>query len=48
MRRLVLGQDVLYNEHIATSASGQTQILFVDATALTVGPNSNMVIDQFV
>jgi trimeric autotransporter adhesin len=44
----VLGQDVLFNERIATSAVGQTQILFVDASTLTVGPNANMVIDQFV
>jgi hypothetical protein len=47
-RRIVLGQDVLFNERIATTAAGQTQILFVDASTLTVGPNSNMVIDQFV
>jgi trimeric autotransporter adhesin len=47
-QRLTLGQDVLFNEHVATSAAGQTQILFVDASTLTVGPNSNMVIDQFV
>jgi hypothetical protein len=47
-RRLVIGQDVVYNERIATQAEGQTQILFVDASTMTVGPNSNMVIDQFV
>src|SRR5271155_2363868 len=47
-QRLTLGQDVLFNERIATSAAGQTQILFVDASTMTVGPNSNMVIDQFV
>ncbi len=47
-QRIVLGQDVLFNERIATTAAGQTQILFVDASTLTVGPNSNMVIDQFV
>jgi hypothetical protein len=47
-QRIVLGQDVLFNERIATTAVGQTQILFVDASSLTVGPNSNMVIDQFV
>src|SRR5215472_11823464 len=47
-QRIVLGQDVLFNERIATSAAGQTQILFDDASTLTVGPNSNMVIDQFV
>ena len=47
-RRLVLGQDVVFNERITTEATGQTQVLFVDESTLSVGPNANMVIDQFV
>jgi trimeric autotransporter adhesin len=47
-RRLVLGQDVVFNERITTEEQGQTQILFVDESTLSVGPNANMVIDQFV
>ena len=47
-RRLVLGQDVVFNERITTEAQGQTQILFVDESTLSVGPNANMVIDEFV
>src|SRR5271155_4170297 len=47
-RRLVLGQDVVFNERITTEDQGQTQILFVDESTLSVGPNANMVIDQFV
>jgi hypothetical protein len=47
-RRLVLGQDILFNERITTEASGQTQVLFVDESTLSIGPNANMVIDQFV
>ena len=47
-RRLVLGQDVVFNERITTEAAGQTQVLFVDELTLSVGPNANMVIDQFV
>ncbi len=47
-RRLVLGQDVVFNERITTEASGQTQVLFVDELTLSIGPNANMVIDQFV
>ena len=47
-RRLVLGQDVVFNERITTEAEGQTQILFVDESTLSVGPNANMLIDQFV
>jgi trimeric autotransporter adhesin len=47
-RRLVLGQDVVFNERITTEAQGQTQILFVDESTMSVGPNANMVIDRFV
>jgi hypothetical protein len=47
-RRLVLGQDIVFNERISTGPEGQTQVLFVDQSALSVGPNSDMVIDEFV
>jgi trimeric autotransporter adhesin len=47
-RPLVIGQDVLFNEHIATTDKGQTQLLFVDESSMTVGPNSDLTIDQFV
>jgi hypothetical protein len=47
-RRLVLGQEVVFNERITTGPDGQTQILFVDQSAMTVGPRSDMVIDEFV
>src|SRR5712691_2625567 len=47
-RRLVLGQEVVFNERITTGTGGQTQVLFVDQSTMTVGPNSDMVIDEFV
>ena len=47
-KRVVLGQDVVFNERITTEAKGQTQVLFVDELTLSIGPNANMVIDQFV
>ena len=47
-RRLVLGQDVVFRERITTGPEGQTQVLFVDQSSMTVGPNSDMVIDEFV
>src|SRR5262245_43966733 len=47
-RRLVLGQDVVFNERITTAAEGQTQVLFVDQSTMTIGPQSDMVIDEFV
>jgi hypothetical protein len=46
-RPLVIGQPVLFNERIATTASGQAQIVFRDESALSVGPSSDLVIDQF-
>src|SRR5713226_8542047 len=47
-RRLVIGQDVIFNEHITTAASGQTQLLFLDESSMSIGPNSDLTIDQFV
>jgi hypothetical protein len=47
-RRLVIGQDVMFNEHITTAQNGQTQLLFLDESSMTVGPNSDLTIDQFV
>jgi hypothetical protein len=47
-RRLVIGQNVVFNEHITTAATGQTQLLFLDESSMTVGPNSDLTIDQFV
>ncbi|MBV9553805.1 MAG: FecR domain-containing protein [Alphaproteobacteria bacterium] len=48
VRRLVLGQEVVHDEHIATGAAGQTQILFLDESAMSVGPSSDVTIDNFV
>ena len=47
-KTLVLGQNVVFNERIQTAAQGQTQLLFVDQSAMTVGPNSDLTIDKFV
>ena len=45
---LVVGNDVLYKERIATAGVGQVQLLFVDQSSLTVAPDSEVVIDEFV
>src|SRR5215472_16506223 len=47
-RKLVLGQDVVFNERVSTGPQGQTQVLFVDQSTMSVGPNADMVIDEFV
>src|ERR1700731_3245070 len=47
-RRLVLGQEIVFNERVTTGPSGQTQILFIDQSTMSVGPSPDMVIDEFV
>src|SRR5579862_8149820 len=47
-RKLVVGQEVVHNEHVVTGPNGQTQILFLDESAMTVGPNADVTIDEFV
>ncbi len=47
-KKLVIGEDVVHNERITTDANGQTQILFVDGSSVSVGPNSELTIDDFV
>src|SRR5271169_1983057 len=47
-RRLVLGQDIVFNERVTTGPDGQTQVLFVDQSTMSLGPNSDMLIDAFV
>jgi hypothetical protein len=45
---LNIGKSVFYNERIDTSSSGQVQVLLLDGSTFTVGPNSSLVIDKFV
>ncbi len=45
---IVVGDNMLHNERIDTSDQGRTQLLFIDGTALTIGPNSSVVLDEFV
>jgi len=47
-RQVVIGQDVVHNERITTGPSGQTQLLFLDQSSLTVGENADLTIDDFV
>ncbi|MBN9669496.1 FecR domain-containing protein [Roseibium aggregatum] len=43
-----IGDTVLFNERIDTSGTGLVQVLFVDGSTFTVGPNSDLMIDEFV
>lgn len=47
-RTIEIGSEVVFRERIQTTSSGAVQVLFVDRTALTVGSNSDVTIDEFV
>ena len=47
-RVLQIGTNVVSQERIVTTASGQVQMLFLDESALTIGPNSEIVLDEFI
>ncbi len=46
-RTLTIGANIIVKERVRTAASGSTQILFPDQSALNVGANSDMVIDEY-
>ena len=45
---LTLGVEVVGDERVITTKDGRAQLLFLDHSALTIGPNSNLVLDKFV
>ncbi len=47
-KQLSIGKNIFYNERINTTASGLVQVLLLDGSTFTVGPNSDLVIDKFV
>ena len=47
-RTLLVGSDVFSQENVITTENGQAQMLFLDESALTIGPNSEVVLDEFV
>lgn len=47
-RVLRVGIDVQANERITTRANDRAHVVFLDGTALTIGPNSVLAIDKYV
>ena len=47
-RTILLEDEVYRNETVSTDGSGIAQLLFLDNSALTISPNSEVVIDEFV
>jgi hypothetical protein len=48
MRKLTIGTNIVVKERVRTSAQGSTQIQFPDQSAINLGANCDLVIDQFV
>lgn len=42
------GKPLYLNDHVTTDAKGRLQVLLLDETVFTLGPNSDMVLDEFV
>ena len=47
-RTLEIGASVIHKERIQTNAGGSLQLLFIDRTSMSLGPNSDLVIDDYV
>ncbi len=47
-RVLEVGGNVVQNEHLTTGPEGQAQLLFRDGSTMTMGPDSDLTIDNFV
>jgi len=47
-RTLALGTGLIADETVASSASGRGQLLFLDQSTLSLGPNTTIVLDRFV
>ena len=45
---LTVGARVVHKERIQTTPSGTVQLLFLDKSTLSIGPNTNMLIDEYV
>ena len=47
-RTLVIGDRLFHNEAIETEVESSTQLLFLDETTMSIGPESRLVLDTFV
>lgn len=47
-RPIVVGSDVIFHEKMVTTSEGQAQLMFLDQSTLMIGPNSQVVIDEFI
>ena len=45
---LTVGANVVHKERIHTTPSGSVQLLFLDKSTLSIAPNTNLLIDEYV
>jgi len=48
LRTITIGTSIAHKERVKTTTSGSVQLLFVDKTSMTIGPNSDLTIDEYV
>ena len=46
--RITSGMPIFLNDHVTTGPGGRMQVLLLDETVFTVGPDSDMTLDTFV
>lgn len=47
-RTLAVGANLVFRERVTTGPAGQVQLLFADQSAVSVGPGSDLTIDEYV
>src|SRR5690349_14657011 len=47
-KTLTLGAEIIHKERVHTDTGGSLQLLFIDRTTMNIGPNSDVVIDEYV
>jgi FecR protein len=45
---LTVGANIVHKERIHTTPSGTVQLLFVDKSTLSIAPNTNLLIDEYI
>jgi hypothetical protein len=46
--QIIDGSNVFHRERVVTEAEGRAQLIFLDGSAVTVGPRSEVTLDEFV
>src|ERR1700682_2937773 len=47
-RTLTLGAQIIHDDRIRTDAKASLQLLFIDRTSMSIGPHSDVIIDDYV